>query len=238
MRCHIVDLYDLSVFYHVVIKSRSSHQSILSAYSDLGGSMSNQWMLGLTLVVLLGLFSGSAYVLLQEQVRWDWLGSLWRADWIWWVFMLATALAVLLNLLLFVATPSVINILKRKPFQSDAERQLQFLTAQQLFFRQYAGLLQPLNGSSGSSELYLYNDGGYRFLLQLYPCLNTEPGLDQLCQLFQLMLIHQCDGALVISLQPMTAQAKIFAREANIRATDFSSLARQLGSDDFSTAIC
>ncbi|GEM_PF-2783584 len=197
--------------------------------------MSNQWMLGLIFVVLLGLFSVSAFVLLQEQVRWDWLGSLWRADWIWWVFMLAAALAVLLNLLLFIATPSVLNLIKRKPFQSDAERQLQFVTEQQLFFQQYAGLLQQLNGCS---ELYLYKDGDYRFLLQLYPCLHTEPGLEQLCQLFQLMLIHQCDGALVISLRPMTAQAKIFAREANIQATDFPTLARQLGSDDFSTAIC
>lgn len=197
--------------------------------------MSNQWMLGLTFVVLLGILSGSAYVLLQEQIRWDWLGSLWRADWIWWVFMLAVLFAVLLNLFLVVATPKVLNLIKRRPFQSDAERQSQFLTSQQLFFRQYAGLLQPL---SPSSEVYLYNDGDYRFLLQLYPELTTEPGLEQLCQLFQLMLIHQCDGALVISLQPMTAQAKIFAREANIQATDFPTLARQLGSDDFSTAIC
>lgn len=197
--------------------------------------MSNQWTLGLTFVVLLGVFSGSAYVLMQEQIRWDWLGNLWRADWIWWVFMFAAAFAVLLNLLLFVATPSVSRLIRRRPFQSDAERQSQFLTTQQLFFRQYAGLLQPL---SPSNEVYLYNDGDYRFLLQLYSGLNTEPGLEQLCQLFQLMLIHQCDGALVISLQPMTAQAKIFAREANIQATDFPTLARQLGGDDFSIAIC
>lgn len=197
--------------------------------------MSNPWMLGLTFVVVLGIFASSVYLLLQEQFRWSWLGILWRADWVWWLFIAAATLAVLLNLFLLVSTPTVVRLIKRRHFPTDAERQLQFLTEQQSFFQQYAGLLQALNGSD---HVYLYNDGSHRFLLQLYPELNTEPGLEQLCQLFQLMLIHQCDGALVISLQPMTAQARIFAREANIQTSDFSMLAQQLGRDDFSTAIC
>lgn len=197
--------------------------------------MSNQWMLGLALVVLLGIFTGSAYLLVEEQLRWAWLNSLWRADWVWWLFLGAVLVAMLLNLLLFVATPSVLNLLKKRHYQSDPQRQQQFAAQQQLFFQQYGALLQSLGGKT---DIYLYADGNNKVLLQLFPELAEPAGLEQICQLFQLMLVHQCDSALVIAVQPMTPQARIFAREAQIVQTDFVTLARQLGSNNFIAAIC
>lgn len=197
--------------------------------------MSNKWILSSALLMLSALLIASGYLLLQESLLWTWQSSLLRADWFWWFFLALLLLGIVANLWVFCSGKSFYNVPKKRHFESESQREHRFASQRQEFFRRYGSLFQPL---AGKANFYLYADGNHRLLLQLYPDPLLQPGLEQMCSLLQSMLAYQCDTAFVVSLQPMTAQAKIFAREACIQAIDFSALERQLCDDEFMAAAC
>lgn len=197
--------------------------------------MSNKWILGSALLMLVALLIASGYLLLQESLLWSWQGSLLRADWFWWTFLALLLLGMLANLWAFLCGNSFSELQKKHHFESESQREQRFHDQQLAFFERYGTLLQPLNSKT---NLYLYADGNHRLLLQLYPDPWLSPGLEQMCSLLQSMLVYQCDSAFVVSLWPMTAQAKIFAREARIQAIDFSTLERRLCSENLMTVAC
>lgn len=197
--------------------------------------MSNKWMLSSALLILSALLLVSGYLLLQESLQWIWQSSLLRADWFLWLFLALLLLGIVANLWAFCSGKSFYNVPKKRHFESELQREHRFARQHQEFIQRYGALFQPL---AGKANFYLYADGNHRLLLQLYPDPLLQPGLEQMCSLLQSMLVYQCDSAFVVSLQPMTAQAKIFAREACIQAIDFSALERQLCSDQFIAAAC
>lgn len=197
--------------------------------------MSNKWILSSALLMLSALLIASGYLLLHESLQWSWQSSLLRADWFWWLFLTLLLLGKLANLWAFWYGKSFYDVPKKRHFESDSQREQRFAAQQQEFLLRYGTLFQPL---AGKTNFYLYADGSQRLLLQLYPDPWIQPGLEQMCSLLQSMLVYQCNSAFVVSLQPMTAQAKIFAREACIQAIDFSALERQLCNEEFMAAVC
>lgn len=197
--------------------------------------MSNKWILSSALLMLSALLIASGYLLLQESLQWTWQSSLLRADWFWWLFLTLLLLGIMANLWVFWYGKSFYEVPKKRHFESESQREQRFALQQQAFFQRYGTLFQPL---AGKTNFYLYADGNHRLLLQLYPDPWLQPGLEQMCSLLQAMLVYQCDSAFVVSLQPMTAQAKIFAREASIQAIDFSALEWQLCNDELMATIC
>jgi len=197
--------------------------------------MSNKWLISSCIATGAGILAGAAYLLFSEYSVLSnyqgWVLSSFWSNFLLWSFVSTFLLALIFNVMAFLELERKEDLLNPMAWLSDGTSS----QAKQQYKQNADLLLQQLQREMDSLEQhdshYLVRNHHQALLLYIEQDTDMPLTVSTVRQVFQQMLLQNCQRGLIICCQRISSQVRLFANEAGIELFDHSKLKRYLNSE-------